>query len=80
MLTPQEITVATILTSAVVALWRRVTSHSDKCEKQHEESRKTVLNLSSEVGELKGQISIAKDLSPKIDNLTKAVEAHIQIK
>ena len=61
------------LTGAVAALWKHQVNQSDKIEKRHYEALDHINKLSSEVGELRGRIHIAEELTPKIDALAEQV-------
>lgn len=61
------------LVAAIGVLWRTVLKNSKDCEAKHERTHGEMVVMAKEVGELKGSISLAKELTPKIDDLSKDV-------
>ena len=61
------------LTGAVAALWKHHIKQSDKIEKRHYEALDKITQLNSEVGELRGRVHVAEQITPKIDALAEQV-------
>jgi len=67
--------------SAVIALfWKIINSNhqetkarGDKLETKLEENNSLVIKLTDEMGDLRGRISIAEEISPKLDQISKGV-------
>ena len=67
--------------SAVIALfWKIIHSNhretkdrGDKLEVKLEENNTHLLNLTDEMGKLKGRVSIAEEISPKLDTIQKGI-------
>ena len=65
--------IGTGLVAAVATLWRIVIKRANDCERKHESTQKDLLRVTGEVGELKGRISIAEQIGPKLDEIHKAL-------
>ena len=65
--------IGTGLVAAVATLWRIVIKRANDCERKHENTQKDLLRVTGEVGELKGRISIAEQIGPKLDEIHKAL-------
>lgn len=59
--------------SAIIALWKVVINAHKDCERKHENTQSELLNVTREVGELKGKVHIAKEIGDKLDELKDAV-------
>lgn len=59
------------LTGAIGVLWKIVMNRANECEAEHKITRAALLENVKEVGELKGQIGIAKEVSPQLKNIEK---------
>lgn len=65
------------LVGAIAILWRVVIKRANDCERKHEKTSSDLLMVTKEVGELKGKISIAESLSPKLDKIHDEIRNHI---
>lgn len=72
--------VCTTLVAAVGSLWKdhrdskkRSEENHLRCEEQHHSTRAELLNVTREVGELKGKVHIAQEIGSKLDELKDAV-------
>ena len=63
------------LSAAVVVLWRIVLRRAEDCEKKHEQTSKELLEVSKEVGELKGRVSLAEELTPRLNAIEEVSQA-----
>jgi len=59
---------------ALGILWKMVITRAKECEVKHEKAQTGLLNVTREVGELKGRVYIAEQLAPKLDELTEAIK------
>jgi len=57
-----------------VKIEAKIEAKAADCDRKHEESSKTIIALSSEVGELRGEVKLAKSLEPKLDEILVAVK------
>jgi len=71
-------TLGTALVGAITILWRVVIKRANDCERKHEKTSSDLLAVTKEVGELKGKISIAENLSPKLDQIHSEIRDHIK--
>lgn len=71
-------TLGTALVGAIGILWRVVIKRANDCERKHEKTSSDLLNVTKEVGELKGKISIAESLSPKLDDIHREIRDHLK--
>jgi|DEB0MinimDraft_6_1074348.scaffolds.fasta_scaffold08796_6 hypothetical protein len=67
----------TALVGAITILWRVVIKRANDCERKHEKTSGDLLIVTKEVGELKGKISIAENLSPKLDQIHQEIRDHL---
>lgn len=65
--------IGTGLVAAVATLWRIVIKRANDCERKHESTQSKLLEVTGEVGELKGRISIAEQIGPKLDEIHKVL-------
>lgn len=70
-------TLGTALVGAIGILWRVVIKRANDCERKHEKTSADLLIVTKEVGELKGKISIAESLSPKLDQIHQEIRDHL---
>ena len=70
-------TLGTALVGAIGILWRVVIKRANDCERKHEKTSSDLLAVTKEVGELKGKISIAESLSPKLDDIHREIRDHL---
>ena len=63
--------IGAVLTGAIGALWKIVMNRANECEAEHKITRAALLENTKEVGQLKGQIGIAKEVSPQLKNIEK---------
>jgi len=70
-------TLGTALVGAITILWRVVIKRANDCERKHEKTSSDLLAVTKEVGELKGKISIAESLSPKLDEIHQEIRDHL---
>lgn len=61
------------LVGAVATLWRIVIKRATECERKHESTQNQLLGVTEELGELKGRVSIAEQIGPKLDAIHKAI-------
>jgi len=71
-------TLGTALVGAITILWRVVIKRANDCERKHEKTSNDLLIVTKEVGELKGKISIAESLSPKLDQIHQEIRYHLK--
>jgi hypothetical protein len=71
-------TLGTALVGAIGILWRVVIKRANDCERKHEKTSGDLLIVTKEVGELKGKISIAESLSPKLDQIHQEIRDHLK--
>ena len=71
-------TLGTALVGAIAILWRVVIKRANDCERKHEKTSGDLLIVTKEVGELKGKISIAESLSPKLDEIHQEIRDHLK--
>lgn len=78
----------TLLLSALAALstviaifWRIIQSNhretkdrSDKLEIKLETNNSQLISLTDEMGELKGRVSLAEEVTPKLDSIAKGID------
>ena len=70
--------ICTALVGAVGVLWKEHRASKalseerhQKCEDQHTETRGDLLNVTREVGELKGRVGVAEQLEPTLKGIQK---------
>ena len=66
------------LVGAITILWRVVIKRANDCESKHEKTSGDLLIVTKEVGELKGKISIAENLSPKLEQIHQEIRDHLK--
>ena len=71
-------TLGTALVGAIAILWRVVIKRANDCERKHEKTSGDLLIVTKEVGELKGKISIAESLSPKLEQIHREIRDHLK--
>lgn len=57
------------LAAAIVILWNVVLNRFDHCEMQHAKMMDRVLEMTEEVGMLRGRVEFGEEIGPKIDLL-----------
>jgi hypothetical protein len=66
-------TLVTALVGAVTVLWRIVIKRANDCEAKHEKTSGELLQVTKEVGELKGRIHLAEKIVPKLDSIHEKI-------
>ena len=79
--------VGTALTGAIASLWKALNKQtaelkqrSEKCERKHEETQCQLLEVTREVGELKGRVATEERVTVKLDGLQKMISDAINSK
>lgn len=74
------ISALTVLAGVIGLFWKIIHSnhretkeHGDKLEVKLEENNAQLLNLTEEMGKLKGRIAIAEEISPKLDLIQEGI-------
>jgi Ni,Fe-hydrogenase maturation factor len=70
------ISALTTLAGVIVALWKinqsntsKIEGRADRIEKKHDLTMEEMVNVTREVGELKGRIDLAEKIHPRLDEL-----------
>lgn len=78
--TPLLISALTVLAGVIGLFWKIIHSNhketkerSDQLELKLEENNAQLLNLTEEMGKLKGRVSIAEEISPKLDLIQEGI-------
>ena len=71
----------TALSAVITLFWKIIHSNhretkdrGDKLEVKLEENNAHLLNLTDEMGKLKGRVSIAEEISPKLDTIQQGLD------
>tara|TARA_R100001463_G_scaffold10301_1_gene30216 strand:- start:2176 stop:2484 length:309 start_codon:yes stop_codon:yes gene_type:complete len=79
--TPLLISALTVLAGVIGLFWKIIHSNhretkerGDKLEVKLETNNSQLISLTDEMGELKGRVSLAEEVSPKLDSLAKGID------
>lgn len=70
--------VITVLCAAVGTLWKYVMAKAEKCERKHEDTQCELLKVTKEVGELKGKVDLAVQVSPRMRKIEDIAEETLE--
>jgi uncharacterized membrane protein len=80
----------TALTAVIGVLWRinvtnttKIEKRADKIEMKYDENNDKLIEMSKEVGELKGRVTISEEIMPHLKHIKDAFESladHVKIK
>jgi len=80
--TPLLISALTVLAGVIGLFWKIIHSNhketkerGDKLEGKLEVNNAQLISLTDEMGELKGRISLAEEVSPKLDTISDGINA-----
>ena len=75
------ITAMGILAGVIAVLWKinvtnskSIEKRADRLEEKHDENHIKLLEMSDQLGELRGRVTIAEEIFPHLNRLTESIE------